>query len=151
MYRLAPEAPACWAAFIFVQGQSGTRYNPPASPVQHQRHCGRNILRHPLGPLPSTLKHKIPSVRNSRTHSPLRSLLLRLLLYLLLSGLQMHHRKATWVVVTERREKETNSGTGLKDASEAWLGFSFCFLVFFCSASAKRDVQAKEIKNEEGN
>lgn len=40
----SPLVPSCWAAFKFVQGQSGTRYNPPASPVQHQQHSGRNIL-----------------------------------------------------------------------------------------------------------
>lgn len=43
--RLDPEAPACRPAVTFVRGQSGARYNPPASPVQHQRHSGRNILR----------------------------------------------------------------------------------------------------------
>lgn len=44
LYLHSPMVPSCWAAFKFVQGQSGTRYNPPASPVQHQQHSGRNIL-----------------------------------------------------------------------------------------------------------
>lgn len=42
-----PMATGCWAAFKFVQGQSGTRYNPPARPVQLQRRSGRNILPTP--------------------------------------------------------------------------------------------------------
>lgn len=41
------------------------------------------------------LKHKIPSVRNSRTYSPLLSPPPPPLF----SGLQMHHKKATWVVL----------------------------------------------------
>lgn len=44
LYVHSPMVTSCLAAFKFVQGQSGTRYNPPASPVQHQRHSGRNIL-----------------------------------------------------------------------------------------------------------
>lgn len=42
-----PMATGCWAALKFVQGQSGTRYNPPARPVQLQLRSGRNILPTP--------------------------------------------------------------------------------------------------------
>lgn len=96
---------SCWAAFKFVQGQSGTRYNPPASPVQHQQHSGRNILPPHL----NTKYHQCGTVEA-----------------ILLSSLSPLPPPLLWITnapqesdvggVVERREKETNRQT---DALEA--------------------------------
>lgn len=64
-----PMVPGSWAAFKFVQEQSGTRYNPPARPVQLQRPSGRNILP-PQPPPPRTPPHLNTKQHQCRTHSP---------------------------------------------------------------------------------
>lgn len=87
LYLHSPMVPSCWAAFKFVQGQSSTRYNPPASPVQHQQHSGRNILPPHL----NTKYHQCGTVE------PI--LLSNLSPPPLLSALQMQHENTTWVVV----------------------------------------------------
>lgn len=146
LYRLAPKAPACWAAFIFVQGQSGTRYNPPASPVQHQRHCGRNILRPPPAP-----PHLNTKYHQCGTAEPI--LLFAPFSY---ASSSCSSSSLDYKCTTGKQRGWCYRATGERDKlgnrTERCSGGMACLFFFsFPSASAKRDVQAKEIKNEEGN
>lgn len=102
--------PGCWAAFKFVQGQSDAGYNPPASPVQHQQHSGRNILPPHL----NTKHHQCGTVE------PILLFFLSLLLLffcLFLFSLDYKCTRGQWrgwcYPQTRRRE------TGKKDSLEA--------------------------------
>lgn len=103
--------PSCWAAFKFVQGQSGAGYNPPASPVQHQQHSGRNILPPHL----NTKHHQCGTVEPILLF--FLSLLLLLLSCLFLFSLDYKctgGQRRGWCYPQTRR-----SETGKKDSLEA--------------------------------